>query len=181
MNLKNTSFSQFLVLAPTLDCTVLEKLKTAPKPVKIGRHTLPDNLNDLMLGKLFQLQSMEEPLIESAKIIFGCDEKYLMSCSAMEVISFNVWVGSEMLRIAQMFSSIKIDVSPEETRAGVDKLNFGMFGVVDNYARRMGIIDHDYVLECVPWLRVWQCLKNDAENAMYERRLRKVYANSNKQ
>lgn len=180
MNLSNTSFSQFLVLASILDATTLERLKTTPKPTRLGKYVLPENLNDLMLGKLFQLQSMEQPIIESAKVLFGCDDKYLMSCNAIEVLGLNVWISEEMTRIAKMFSAIKVDISPEEFKAGVDKLNFGMFGLVDSYARRMGVVDHDYVLEYVPWLRVWQCLKNDAENVMYEKRLRKVYSNSNK-
>jgi hypothetical protein len=58
-------------------------------------------------------------------------------------------------------------------RAGIDRLNFGVFGLIDWYARRMGITDHDEVLK-VPVLRVYQCLKMDKEQQEYENRLAKV-------
>jgi len=44
----------------------------------------------------------------------------------------------------------------------VDKLSFGLFGLVDYYATRMGITDHEQV-ESVPWVRVYKCLDMDAE------------------
>ena len=61
----------------------------------------------------------------------------------------------------------------EQMRAGIDRLNFGVFGLIDWYARRMGITDHDEVLK-VPVLRVYQCLKMDKEQQEYENRLAKV-------
>ena len=37
----------------------------------------------------------------------------------------------------------------------------------------MGITNHDDALS-VPWLRVYQCMKMDAERDAYERRLRDI-------
>ena len=64
-------------------------------------------------------------------------------------------------------------IRDDEIAAGVNDLDSGPFGLVDWYARRMGYKDHDEVLR-VPWLRVWQTMKIDADRDDYERRLRDV-------
>ena len=57
-------------------------------------------------------------------------------------------------------------------------MNFGLFGLLDYYAQRMGITDHEEV-ERVPWIRVYKCLDMDAERTRFERRLRNIL-NKNK-
>jgi hypothetical protein len=64
--------------------------------------------------------------------------------------------------------------------AGIEKLNFGMFGLADWYARRMGISDHDEAFN-TPWLRIWQCRKNDIEEAEYRDNLQRIQTSLNKQ
>ena len=56
----------------------------------------------------------------------------------------------------------------------MEKLDFGSFGVLDWYARRMGITNQNEVRE-VAWVRIFQCMKNDAIKNEYERRLAKQY------
>lgn len=87
------------------------------------------------------------------------------------VINF---VRSELDRINKLFASIKVAHSPEEIAAGVENLNFGTFGVIDWYAKRMGITNQDEVYS-VAWIRIYTCMKNDNEKAEYEQRLNKQY------
>ena len=95
------------------------------------------------------------------------------------VLGFSSWVTKEVERITKLFETTSVAPTPEEKRAGVDQLSFGLFGLVDYYATRMGITDHEQV-ESVPWIRVYKCLDMDAEKIRYERRLRKIYQDNNK-
>lgn len=101
------------------------------------------------------------------------DEKQVLRADATEILGFVYWVAKEVKRINKLFASTNVPPTPEERQAGVDRLNFGFFGLVDYYAQRMGISNHEEV-ECVPWIRVYKCLDMDAKRVMFERRLRNV-------
>ena len=58
-------------------------------------------------------------------------------------------------------------------------MRFGLFGMLDWYAVRMGISDHDQVLK-VPWLRIYKCMDMDNKRRAYEKRLQKVQADEMK-
>ena len=97
-------------------------------------------------------------------------------CGVADILGFSTWVTREVERITKLFETTSVVPTPEERRAGVDKLSFGLFGLVDYYATRMGITAHEQV-ESVPWVRVYKCLDMDAEKIRYERRLREIYQN----
>ena len=82
-------------------------------------------------------------------------------------------IQSEMERIGKLFASLHSERTSEEVNAGIDRLDFGTFGIVDWYAKRMGIVDHEDVFK-TPWVRVYQCLKIDHENMEFEKRYRKI-------
>ena len=82
-------------------------------------------------------------------------------------------VKDEMERIGKLFQSLQGEKTSEEIRAGVNNLDFGVFGVVDWYAKRMGIIDHEEVFN-TPWQRIFQCMRIDHENNEFERRYRDI-------
>lgn len=113
----------------------------------------------------------------------GSSFSWLMRLSQEEVYKLNVFdvfgvinfVRSELDRINKLFASIKVAHSPEEIAAGVENLNLGTFGVIDWYAKRMGITNQDDVYS-VAWIRIYTCMKNDNEKAEYEQRLNKQYA-----
>lgn len=73
--------------------------------------------------------------------------------------------------INKLFASTSVPATAEEKAAGSDALNFGPFGLVDYYARRMGITDHEEV-ESVPWVRVYKCLDMDAKRMLFDRKLK---------
>ena len=91
----------------------------------------------------------------------------------MEVVRFVGWVVSEVERINKLFDKIQAKPTAKEQRAGVERLDFGLFGMIDWYARRMGIQNHDEVFQ-VPWARIYKCMDMDAKTRDYERRLQEI-------
>lgn len=92
---------------------------------------------------------------------------------------FVQWVTREVMRINQLFDEASRRPTSDEIAAGVLDLNFGVFGVLDWYARRMGYRDQNDVLS-VKWVRIYECTRMDAERDEYERRLRDILARKNK-
>ena len=93
-----------------------------------------------------------------------------------DVIGFSNFVANELRKIADLFASCRTDLSPEQEQAGFGNLNFGMFGVLDWYCKRMGITDHAEV-EKVPWVRVYKCMDMDAQTRRCEQRLSEIQSN----
>lgn len=174
------TLQEFLVLDGIVRNTteVQEQIKNLPKPYSVGGVKTPDSLNDITIGELMELQSAEnerELILKCCTILLSLDERNALKSQADEVLGFSVWVSKELERIAKLFQGTTIPPTPEEKQAGVDSLNFGMFGILDYYALRMGITDHEEV-EKVKWIRVYKCLDMDAKKARYEKRLRTIYA-----
>lgn len=174
------TLQEFLVLDGIVRNTseVQEQIKNLPKPYSVGGVKTPDSLNDITIGELMELQSAEnerELILKCCTILLSLDERNALKSQANDVLGFSVWVSKELERIAKLFQSTTIPPTPEEKQAGVDSLNFGMFGILDYYALRMGITDHEEV-EKVKWIRVYKCLDMDAKKARYEKRLRTIYA-----
>ena len=48
-----------------------------------------------------------------------------------------------------------------------------MFGLVDWYAKRMGIQNHDEVMD-VCWMRVYKCMDMDTKTQEFNRRLAEI-------
>ena len=113
-------------------------------------------------------------MIEFCHILFKVDDADIMNANVFDVFGFSTMVCKETERITKLFNSINNIHSPEETQAGIDKLQFGVFGMLDWYAKRMGITDHNEVNN-IAWVRIFQCMKNDSEEAAFQKRLQKVY------
>lgn len=182
----NYTYGEFLVLFPCCKAEhgmeLLEVLKRATKPAFIGKKEVPANLNVISYGMLDDLHnssSSADPIASAMKILLGVDEKFAYSQNVFDVFGFNNFVVSEIQKINKLFSALKVRYSSEEISAGVKDLNFGSFGVLDWYARRMGIVNQNDVRE-VAWIRIYNCMKNDTEQNNYERRLRKQYLSRNK-
>ena len=168
---------------PFLESDQIEALKAIAPPARIGGIDAPQDLNDLTLGQLIQLESIgaEKGVFAAiAVVLLGKDEAWAAKAPAMEMLGLRNMVVKEQNHIAGLFQSLSHEPDAAEVMAGIDKLNFGMFGLADWYARRMGISDHDEAFN-TPWLRIWQCRKNDIEESEYKERLQKIQHNLNKQ
>lgn len=174
-------YKEFLQLFPFCDKAVqneiLERLKKQPRPSALCGRVVPKDLNQLTYGTLDDLRSAtseDDPAGACAKVLLGIEPSDLLLEDVNDVFGFANFITAELTRINKVFKSIKVSYSKEEIAAGVEKLDFGSFGVLDWYARRMGITNQNEVRE-VAWVRIYQCLRNDAIKNEYERRLAKQY------
>lgn len=159
------------------------KISRLQRPSFVYGRSVPTDLYSLTIGELFALQAIKterDAILIPCKVILNLEENEVMKADAEEVFGFIVWVANEMAKINKLFERTRVPPTKEEKQAGVEQLNFGAFGIIDWYAQRMGITDHEAV-EYVPWMRVYKCLEMDAQRTMYEKRLRDVYANTSKQ
>ena len=168
---------------PLLEAEQIAALKKVPCPARIGRTEAPQDLNGLTLGQLVQLEDIgrNKGVFEAlAVVLLEKPEGWAMTAPALPMLGLRNMVVREQDRIAGLFAMLAREHTPAELMAGVEKLSFGMFGLADWYARRMGISDHDDAFN-TPWIRVWQCRKNDIEESEYRERLQKIQNNLNRQ
>ena len=113
------------------------------------------------------------------EVIMGLKRHEVYSMSVTDVFGFANFVRDEVKRINALFDSIKLPSTQDEVSAGIEDLNFGSFGVLDWYARRMGITNQNDVRN-VAWVRIYRCMKNDNEKTAFERRLNQQLLNKAK-
>ena len=167
---------------PFLEADQIAALKEIAPPARVGLTEAPQDLNDLTLGQLIQLESTaaEKGVFAAiAEVLLGKSAEWAAKAPALEMLGLRNMVVREQDRIAGLFASLARDHTAAEVMAGVEKLNFGMFGLADWYARRMGISDHDAAFD-TPWIRIWQCRKNDIEESDYRERLQRIQSNMNR-
>lgn len=149
-----------------------------PKPSSLCGVCVPENLNDLTMGDIADIGDNPD-VVTLASVVLDLEgektAKKIMTEKAEAVVGFLNFARAELDRMASLFSQCSVDPTPEEERAGISALDFGLFGTVDWFAKRMGIHDHDEVLN-VKWPIVWRCAKMDAERMLFERRLNEVYS-----
>lgn len=155
-------------------------LLAVERPKRVGWIRTPESLDGLTMEELATFWSVKDtPSLfdTTARILLHVrTAKHVPVLDMMGLVNF---VSAELERINALWESIPSSRTPEEIQAGVSQLKFGVFGIIDWYARRMGITDHDVALK-TPWVRVYQCMRNDAEEALYRKRLNEVISNKHK-
>ena len=149
-------FVQFVALMPYMTAESIKSLVLIPPPRKFCKR-------DVYLKTCCAL----------ASTLTGIPADRVASRPAIEVLGIVNMVQGEMSRIGKLFQALNTDKTSEEMSAGIERLNFGAFGIVDWYAQRMGIVDHEEVFN-TPWARIYQCMKIDHENNEFEKRYRKI-------
>lgn len=152
------------------------------KPSALCGVLIPDDLNDLTMGDIADIGDNPDVVTLVSVVLDYPRErvaKKIMTESAEAVIGFLNFARKEMDRMAALFAQCAVQPTPEEERAGIGALDFGLFGTIDWYARRMGITDHDEVLG-VKWPIVWKCGMMDAKRMMFERKLNEIYSKKTK-
>lgn len=158
---------------PYLSEGVIEDLLEVSPPAVFRGKSTPESLDHLTLEELCHLQdgAANNRLIYAAmEVLHGATEEETDKMPALAVVGIRNMVASELDRIAGLFSLLHREFTAPEILAGAEQLNFGMFGLADWYARRMGITNHDEAFR-TPWLRIYQCRKNDLEMEEYKARL----------
>lgn len=158
------------------------RLKRFGRPNKVGQYTPPQDLYGLSFGDLIQAQEVAKAnnIKALCSLLLGMSEEECDKADAAEVMAFAYWASAQLETIGRLFSKISVKPTPEQVKAGVSQLQFGLFGTLDWYCLRMGITDHGEA-ERVPWIRLYKCMKMDNDRAEYEQRLRKVYEQQSKQ
>ena len=161
-----------------------ESLNHLSEPAKLCGVPVPQDLGTATYGMIADLGNLDEGnevqgIFDICRIVLGVDSESVCRESADAVLGFVNFVTGEMDKINKLFESVSIKPTPEEERAGVHDLSFGTFGVMDWYARRMGITNQNDV-RAISWMRIYRCLQMDNETALYERRLNKIYAENKK-
>lgn len=167
---RDTTFRYWLVCASVSGWQMQDGEYT--RPSFVGEVETPENLDSLTFGNLIKLSRLKDGssiFYDVCKIVLDLDKAAVDKARAIDVVSFVGWVTGEVNRINKLFSRLSEKPTDNERKAGIDKLNFGLFGMVDRYARRMHIQNHDEVMG-VPWIRVYQCLKMDNEVDKFQRR-----------
>ena len=172
-------FAHFVLLMPYMTEETIKRLVLIAPPAKFGKAAIPDTLQMVTFGTLTKLQQAAQSrdylktCCELVSILTGYSAERVASRPAIDVLGIVNMVQREMERIGKLFQSLNSGNTAEEQMAGADKLNFGAFGIVDWYARRMGIIDHEDVFN-TPWARIYQCMKIDHEQGEFEKRYRQI-------
>lgn len=175
-----TKFSYWIKAAPLAGF----KMQTFSRPAFVGSHEVPENLNELTIGQLIRLSQLKdetESIYAVADIVLGMTREETGNARAVDVVRFAGWVCAETAKINRLFD--KLDTAKPtgvQKRAGIETLRFGLFGMLDWYALRMGIPDHDIVLS-VPWMRIYKCMDMDNKKQRYEQNLQKIAAEEMKQ
>jgi len=178
-------FAHFVALMPYMTADTIKSLVLIPPPKKFCKKDVPDTLQMVTFGVLTQLQqaSQDNDYLKTCcklvSVLTGVDERIVASRRAYDVLGIVNMVQSEMERIGKLFQSLNTDKTSDEQAAGIERLNFGAFGIVDWYAQRMGIVDHEEVF-ATPWARIYQCMKIDHEQGEFEKRYRKILENRSK-
>lgn len=172
---KDVRFKDWLVLAQMAGF----KIEKCSRPSFVGKHETPRNLQGLSLGQLITLSELDgknESIYTICETILGMKRKEVERARAVDVVRFVGWVSGEVDKINKLFDKAAINKpTPQEKQAGVETLNFGLFGMLDWFAQRMRIQDHDQVLK-MPWLRIYKCIDMDNKKLAYEIRLAKLRA-----
>ena len=170
---KKTTFKYWLAVARHTSY----KIGKYSRPPFVGGHEVPENLNQLTMGQLIDLSQLgdaEESLYQIVTTVLGMTHEEVEQARAVDVVMMIGWVTSEVERINKLFESTDTTKpTQQEKEAGIDTLRFGFFGMLDWYAVRMGISDHDQVLQ-TPWLRIYKCMDMDNKRNQYERNLQKI-------
>lgn len=170
--------------------SLTERLRIQPKPQSLAGREVPHSLNEVSYGMLDELRSLSASTktgddascaaaVGCVKTIVGIDDTSVMYEDVNDVFGFLCFVQRELERINELFKGIQQTFSPDEIAAGIKELDFGSFGVLDWYARRMGIANQNEVRR-IAWVRIFQCMKNDIMKQEFERRLQRQYERRNK-
>ena len=179
------STEHFLSVMDCLTTDSIDSLKKAERPDMMNGNPLKENINGLMYGELIDLMSIssiKDEFILPMQIVEGMTEEEVLKTDIAVTAGYRNWIVNEVERVQKLFDDLneKIRYRGNEIVAGIQELKFGAFGVVDSYARRMGIVNHDYVMQCVPWIVIYQTMKMDIETTAYQRRLQDIIYKSKK-
>lgn len=174
--------SDFLLWEPALADAQRLALSQVRCPRKVCGHSVPADINGLsfeQLTRLWEIKTSADLFFVGGSVLFGLPQKRIARSDVLPWVGFANWLCGEILRVNELWNGIPKSVTPEELQAGAGRMSFGVFGIADWYARRMGLTNHDDAF-ATGWVRIYQCMRNDAEEREYQRRLQEILSKRNK-
>lgn len=157
-------------------------LLSVPCPEKVLGVRVPQTLDALSLeelARLWEIKTTRDLFVIGAEVLLKKGEREVLKAPVLPLLGFANMVSRELQRIGDLWQTIPSTHTAEELQAGCQRLQFGVFGIADWYARRMGIHNHDEAF-ATPWQRVFLCLRNDSEEAQYRKRLNDIILKQHK-
>lgn len=178
MNLLKSTFEEYLAIEPLLSEDSKREVLTIPRPRKVGKCEVPENLNDLTIGALLMMQRGGKDARSLcgvvARDVVGTTFEALMEAKAYDVIGLLNFVAEEMQRISKLFSEAGRKPTSQEIRAGYNELDFGAFGIIDWFTQRSnGRLSHEEA-SAVKWPLILEAMRKDAKLERYGRRYEEV-------
>ena len=146
------------------------------RPYSVGKVKTPETLDGITIGQLIELSTLKDAndsFYRVCEILLKMERKDVARARAVDVVMFCGWVTGEVERINKIFGNASAKPTDMEKRAGIEHLRFGLFGMLDWYALRMGYQDQEDVKD-VPWMRVYKCMDMDVKRIQYQKRLQEV-------
>ena len=142
------------------------------KPKRIFFWGVPQSLNGLEFGQRISLMMAYE-----RGDVFGATYKTLTKIPTILLpflpvrltFPFVAFVIEDLKARNKRDEVLIIPLTPEQQRAGLDKMNHGWFGVIDSLAQRLHCKHED--IEKLPDNRVFRMRKIDVDQAIAQRRL----------
>ena len=156
----------------TIDTRI--QLSELTKPLYVGGIKTPDDFNSVAFGdylELMQIDNNRSYFVAPLRILLKIEEPEKVDSN--EAVGFCNWSYSECKKVNELFKAIKREPTDRELRAGIEELNFGTFGLIDWYAQRQHISNHDDVLN-VSWSRIYMCMKNDNLTRNFQEKLMRI-------
>lgn len=173
------SVADVLRWGPVLSAGCLAELDALEPPQAVGDFKAPQSLDEITLEDLCRLQDDTTDwglFCSIGGIFFRKSPEEVVHMPAAEMVGLKNMVVRELARISGLFSALGREFNAHEIMAGADKLDFGIFGLADWYAQRMGITSHDEAFK-TPWIRIYQCRLNDLREMEYRERLHEIQMN----
>lgn len=134
------------------------------------------SINSITYGQRIDLSELNEQNFITLPLQILHQIEDVSELKACEVIRFSFMVAEGMAELNERDAKyLKYEPTKQEIKAGIKKINHGIFGTIDTIARRCPQYTHDQILELSQAV-VFQMLKIDIDNANYAKRLREVYA-----
>lgn len=132
------------------------------------------NLNEITYGNRIDLSELSAENFISLPLKVLHEITDIDKLNAAEVIRFSFMVAEGLTELNQRDEKY-LAYEPEEIelKAGIKKMNHGVFGVIDTIAKRCPQYTHEDILQ-LSQQKVFMMLKIDIDNANFAKRLRKL-------
>lgn len=173
----------FLKWEPYMSERYLAEILSVECPATFCGKEAPQSLDTITLEGLCRLQDAKglAGIFDAIGVVFyNLTPEQTRKLPAVPMFGLGNMVVKELERIAGLFALLHREPTAQELMAGAEKLNFGIFGLADWYARRMGITNHDEVFR-TSWTRIYQCKLNDLQLDEYHERLHTIQMNEMQQ